>query len=641
MAEAVAQAIEGGSALAVEAGTGVGKTYAYLVPALLSGRRVLVSTATKALQDQLFSRDLPAVSRALARPVRAALLKGRSSYLCQHRLELAWQLAGARDRYLGAWLSRIERWAQGTDSGDLAEVSGLDERSEVIPLVSSTRDNCLGGDCPKFKTCHLNAARKAALGADLVVVNHHLYFADLTVRESGMAELLPSMEVLIFDEAHQLNEIGVQFLGQVFSSAQLLDWGRDMVGAGLELARGLSDWTQLSGAVEQASRVLRLSMEAGARREGGARRWRWTQETPEGCQPKDWSEAVVSLTQALQHAVQALLAVAQSSPDLARLSERGQELLQRLQALHAPLADDHARWLEVGQGYRLVLVPLDAAQAFGERVLRDAGTSPRSWVFASATLGTDEALSWFTRPLGLQAVRTLRVPSPFDYGRQAALHVPAGLPRPNDPAHAPAVAQMVQRWGGALGGRTLVLTTTLRALRTVADALSRWSEAEGGPTILVQGRQSKRELLERFRLGAGAAEGATGCILVASASFWEGVDVPGEALQLVVIDKLPFPPPDDPLVEARSRQLDAQGVGAFAGYFLPSAAMSLKQGAGRLIRREADRGVLVVCDVRLRQMGYGKTLLASLPPMRWLADEAAMDQALERLLTTASTTDRP
>jgi ATP-dependent DNA helicase DinG len=640
MALAVARTIEQGGALVVEAGTGVGKTFSYLVPALLSGERILLSTATKTLQDQLFGRDLPRLVEALGLPVRTALLKGRASYLCLQRLELARRDATLPDRIAVRTLAKIEQWAQATRTGDLAELPGLDERSPVIPLVTSTRENCLGSQCPKFRSCHVNLARRDALAADVVVINHHLFFADLAVRETGMAELLPTVRVAIFDEAHQLNETGVQFLGRQLGTGQVLDFARDLLGAGLQLARGLVPWQELAAGVERAARDLRLAV---GRQPPGAR-LRWAGEAPAGVDTTAWGDALAQLERACGDAIAALDTVSELAPDFVRLHERASELAARTQRFAGECEPGAVRWVDAGQQLRLVESPLDIAQAVQEKLLRRvdpvsgeaADTNARAWIFTSATLGDDARLSWFTEPCGLGEAEVLRVGSPFDYAAQAALYVPRDIARPNEAEHSGDVAALAGDGALRLGGRTMVLTTTLRALRAIGDALQRRFEGGGELEVLVQGQWPKRRLIERFR--AGNAEGAPGCILVASASFWEGVDVPGEALQLVVIDKLPFPPPGDPLVEARAQRLQAQGRSPFNDYFVPEAAVALKQGAGRLIRRESDQGVLVVCDTRLATMGYGRRLLAAVPPMRRLASRAEFDEALDAL-TRASTTD--
>jgi ATP-dependent DNA helicase DinG len=639
MALAVARTIEEGGALVVEAGTGVGKTFSYLVPALLSGERVLLSTATKTLQDQLFGRDLPRLVQALGLPVRTALLKGRGSYLCLHRMELARHDASLPDRTSARTLAKIEEWSQATRTGDLAELPGLDERSPLIPLVTSTRENCLGAQCPKFRACHVNLARREALAADVVVINHHLFFADLAVRESGMAELLPTVRVAIFDEAHQLNETGVQFLGAHLSTGQLLDFSRDLLAAGLQQARGLADWQQVASTTERAARELRLVV---GKTWAGAK-LRWTGDAPEQVAPQPWLHALDELRQACTQAIQALATVSEISPDFVRLHERAALLAERAERFGGPCAAGAVRWVDVGTQLRLVESPLDIAQAVQDKMLRhgseEGQESRRAWIFTSATLGDDPALRWFTEPCGLTGAQVLRVGSPFDYDTQAAVYVPRQLPKPNDPAHSAQVAALAGDAVGRLGGRTMVLTTTLRALRAIGEVLQARFEGSTEVEVLVQGQWPKRRLIERFR--EGASQGGAGCVLVASASFWEGVDVPGDALQLVIIDKLPFPPPGDPLVEARAQRLEGQGRSAFNEYFVPEAAVALKQGAGRLIRRESDQGLLVVCDTRLASMGYGRRLLAALPPMRKIESPEEFNEALDRLapVTRSSTTD--
>lgn len=646
MAVAVARTMEEGGALVVEAGTGVGKTFSYLVPALLSGERVLLSTATKALQDQLFARDLPRLAQTLGTPVRMALLKGRGSYLCLYRMEQARHDAAGQDRGVARVLAKVEAWSQSTRSGDLAELAGLDERSPVIPLVTSTRENCLGSQCPRFRDCHVHLARREALAADIVVINHHLFFADVAVRESGMAELLPTVRVVVFDEAHQINETGVQFLGMQLSTGQLIDFSRDLLAVGLQHARGLADWTGLAGMVELSARDWRLAV-------GGERvaaKLRWTDEAPEGTDDNLWKATLARVAQACAQAQEALDTMSEIAPDFVRLYERGSELLAKVGRFSGPGNPDAVRWVDVGAQLRLIESPLDIADAMRTRLLAAPAESSesdgwpdeaaamrgRAWIFTSATLGDDECLTWFTERAGLQDAEILRVASPFDYAAQAAMYVPRHLPSPADPAHSSALAQWVGDACAQLGGRTLVLTTTLKALRAIGEALKNRFGSAADIEVLVQGEWPKRRLMERFREGSDG--GRPGCVLVASATFWEGFDVPGDALELVVIDKLPFPPPGDPLVEARTHKIEQSGGKAFKSYALPEAAVALKQGAGRLIRRESDRGILVVGDTRLVTMGYGKRLLAALPPMRRLETAGDFEEAL-RALTRTSTTD--
>jgi len=626
-AQAVAQALDARSALVVEAGTGVGKTFAYLVPLLLAGRRALVSTATKSLQDQLFLRDLPRLAEALGVPLRRALLKGRSSYLCLHRLAQAGQPVhgaghAADTRALAGALARVERWAVATRNGDLAELDGLDERSPVIALVTSTRENCLGSECPRWRDCHLVAARREAMAADLVVVNHHLFFADLALRDSGVAELLPSVDAVVFDEAHQLVEAGVQFLGKTLASAAVLDFARDMQVAGLQHARGLRPWAELAGACETAARDLRLLGGPAAR---SAQRRRWA-DVAEGPEAAEFQDALHALAAAAEAAADALDVVSALAPDLARLGERAGELGRLAWHFTEDADDEHVRWVDLsGAHLRLVESALDLRDML--RAQRAGGG--RAWVFTSATLGDDERLSWFTVPAGLDDARVLRLGSPFDHAAQARLWVPQGLPRAGDAGHVQAVAGVAARCARQLGGRSFVLTTTLRALAPLAQRL-RELLAGDGIEVLVQGEAPKRALLQRYAEQPRA-------VLVGSQSFWEGIDMPGDALQCVVIDKLPFPPPTDPLVEARVRRVERAGGKAFEACFVAEAAVSLKQGAGRLIRTETDRGLLVVCDERLVTQRYGARLRAALPPMPLWRDEA---QALAWLDTLAAAAPR-
>jgi len=498
------------------------------------------------------------------------------------------------------------------------------------------------------------------------------------VRESGVAELLPTVRVTVFDEAHQLNEIGVNFLGQELSTVQLLELARDAHATGLSLAGGLVDWAGLSQRLETATRDWRL--QAGQRRSNV--RLRWAGQAPEGLAPEGWLAALDDLGQALQALQEGLDQVTELAPDFVRLHERAQALRQRCAQFQQPAEADVVRWAEVSQALRVVQAPLDIADTFarltgaGATAAPDAVPQPaapaergfaaaarpagmttepgarapgavqepeqvpeqvpalvpaptRCWIFTSATLGDGPDLRWFTGPCGLDGARTLRVHSPFDYARQAALYVPEDFSEPGERSHSLEVAQLALQAARRLGGRTLVLTTTLNAMRTMGEYLHTQLDTGLGLELLVQGQSPKRRLMERFREGASGGQG--GCILVASASFWEGFDVPGDALQLVVIDKLPFAPPDDPVFEARGERLKREGRSVFMDLALPEAAVTLKQGAGRLIRSEADRGILVVCDHRLSRKGYGLRLLSALPPMRRLSDRAEFDAALAEL----------
>jgi ATP-dependent DNA helicase DinG len=609
MALGVAQAIEDRSALVAEAGTGVGKTFAYLVPTLLSGARALVSTATKSLQDQLFLRDIPRLREALQLPVTVALLKGRSSYLCLHRMNQARHAETLPDRWAVRTLAKVEQWSHVTTSGDLAELDGLDERSSVIPLVTSSRENCLGQECPQFRQCHVVKARREAMLADVVVVNHHLFFADMALRDTGVAELLPSVEVALFDEAHQLTEAGVQFLGTTLGSAQVIDFARDMLGAGLQQARGLAPWQELAGACDRTARELRIAAVGSLESLRGTLKLRWSERAGRDA----FVVALQGIAQSCEAAVSGLKLVAEMSPDFVKLIERATQMAALAHRFGVPADDGNVRWIDVSPHQaRLVESPLDIRDALREQM----AASPKAWVFTSATLGDDDRLSWFTESAGLTDARTLRLGSPFDYAAHARLYIPRGFPKPNEPDHAASVAILAARCARALGGRTFVLTTTLRALQSVGERLRAEFEAQGDSIqVLMQGQIPKRQLMQQFLAQPRS-------VLVGSQSFWEGIDVPGDALQCVLIDKLPFPPPNDPLVEARVKRLESEGRNPFADYFVAEAAVSLKQGAGRLIRSETDRGLLVVCDPRMAGMNYGKRLRDALPSMTLVATEA-------------------
>ncbi len=612
MALAVARAIEQRQALVVEAGTGVGKTFAYLVPVLLSGRRALISTATKSLQDQLYWRDLPRVRDALNVPVRTALLKGRESYLCLHRMKQS-RHGDASGAASVRTLTKIQRWSQTTTTGDLSEVEGLEERSPVLPQVTSTRDNCLGSQCPDFQACHVVRARRDAMAADVVVVNHHLFFADMALRDTGVAELLPSVDIAVFDEAHQLVDTGVQFLGLTLSSAQALDFARDALAAGLQHARGLAPWPEIVQRVDRSARDLRLAFG-----ERITSRLRW----PVADDAAAFFDALRWLGVACEQAAEAMDSCSELDPAFSLLADRARELTHRAHHLADPAADGRVRWVDLTTHHvRLIETPLDIAASLTQQRER----TPKAWVFTSATLGDDDALSWFTEPTGLTDAQTLKLGSPYDHAGNARLWLCADAPKPDDPSHAHYVADVAARCATQLRGRTIVLTTTLRALSRIAEALRARLHGDGVTmTVLMQGEQPKRVLLERLR-------DQPDTVLVASQSFWEGIDVSGDALQCVIIDKLPFPPPNDPLIEARARRIEAEGGSAFNRCFVAEAAMALKQGAGRLIRSETDRGLLVVCDPRMARMAYGKRLRNALPPMTLITTWAQADAWLQTL----------
>jgi ATP-dependent DNA helicase DinG len=602
MAGRVAAALARREILTVEAGTGTGKTFAYLVPALLSGARVLVSTGTRTLQDQLYAKDLPLVGAALGRPAKVALLKGRTNYLCRHRLDQA--PGQGRDDML----ARIRSWSRTTRSGDLAEVAGLADSHPVWAQVTSTRDNCLGGRCPQLTGCHVALARRQALEADIVIVNHHLLLADLALKEDGFGDLLGAADAIILDEAHQIPDLAAQFFGAHVSSRRI-DSLLDEVQAELVKGCGLTPDAHAS-AVSAVRLVQSCVARLCASAAGGVGRIAWTEaSSPVAEGVTDLSHAVAALAQALRAAGEETVARA--------LGERASELAASLERIAAVADLEGARSLEMTAGNRfaLSLLPFDIAARF--QALIEA--HPCSWVFTSATLSLGEDFTPFTGRLGLDDCATLKIDSPFDYPRQSLLYLPAHMPLPASPQFLPAVMDVALELIDASRGGAFVLFTSHRAL---AGAAAIWREQQSrtaGYRLLVQGEGPREQLLREFREDGSA-------VLLGTTSFWEGVDVKGSALRLVVIEKLPFASPDDPLVRARVEHLESTGKSAFREFQLPEAALALKQGVGRLIRSEEDFGAVAICDPRLMGRSYGKVFLGALPPMTVTRDrQAAVD----------------
>ncbi|WP_321876561.1 ATP-dependent DNA helicase [Paraburkholderia bannensis] len=617
-----AAAESGDNTLIVEAGTGTGKTYAYLVPAMLWGGKVIVSTGTKHLQDQLFARDIPTVRDALAVPVSIAMLKGRSNYLCHYYLQRTADNGRLPSRQETAYLQEIIRFAKITRSGDKAELASVPETAAVWSMVTSTRDNCLGQECPNYKDCFVMQARREAQQADVVVVNHHLFFADIMLRDTGMAELLPSANTIIFDEAHQLPETATLFFGETLSTTQFLELARDCVAEGLSHARDAVEWVKLGAGLERAARDVRLAFKEDSLRVS-------ITQLPEDHPLFDTLDTLQTELGALANA---LASQAERAESLGACLRRARELQGVLNGWTSPGAvaevvasdnkrekegegdearypddDEKVRWVEVfSHTVQLHETPLSVAPIFAKQ---RAGV-PRTWIFTSATLSVRGDFTHYAAQMGLSSRRSMTLPSPFDYPQQGLLYVPRNMPQPSSPQFTDAVFDAALPAIEASGGGVFMLCTTLRAVNKIADRLRDTIEARGWKTpLLVQGDASRTELLERFRAYGNA-------ILVGSQSFWEGVDVRGDALSLVVIDKLPFAPPDDPVLAARLDALTKKGLSPFAVHQLPQAVITLKQGAGRLIRAETDRGVLMICDTRLVDKPYGRRIWQSLPPFK-------------------------
>ncbi|WP_417066661.1 ATP-dependent DNA helicase [Niveibacterium terrae] len=601
MAQSIAAAIQGNRVLVAEAGTGTGKTYAYLVPALLSGSKVILSTGTKTLQDQLFHRDLPAVRDALKRPVSIALLKGRANYVCPYHLERAQSEGRFQSLEDAQAIHQIARWAKRTQTGDKAECNEVPEDSMAWLSATSTRENCLGQDCPHVKDCFVLAARRTAQESEVVVVNHHLFFADVMLRDEGLAELLPTCNTVIFDEAHQLPETASLFFGESVSTGQLLDLARDTRAEAMVGAKDFMPLQDATRSLEKAARDLRLALPGENLRLGAAQL-----DELVGLAP-----ALGRLEDEMTRFVALLESQAERSEGLQRCWERSTELADRLARWRLPPGPEIVRWAELySQSASLNATPLHVAGLFRKQIEGCA----RAWIFTSATLAVGRDFRHYCAELGLDALdpppETALWGSPFHYAEQALLYAPSGMPDPNSRDYIDAVVEAAWPAICAAKGRAFVLCTSLRAMQRIHAELQSRVERDGlGFPMLLQGQGSRTELLERFRRLGNA-------ILVASQSFWEGVDVPGDALSLVVIDKLPFAPPDDPLLAARIAAMREEGRNPFMEYQLPRAVINVKQGAGRLIRSEHDRGVLMICDPRMIEKPYGRRVWQSLPPMK-------------------------
>lgn len=597
MAQAIERAIQGNKQLIAEAGTGTGKTFAYLVPALLSGGKVIISTGTKTLQDQLFTRDLPNVRDALKVPVTVSMLKGRANYVCHHHLERASQEGRFQSKEDAQYIPIIQAFANNSPSGDKAALTDVPENATVWQQVTSTRDNCLGQDCEHYKECFVMEARKQALAADVVVVNHHLFFADVMLRDEGVAELLPSANTVIFDEAHQLPEVAGLFFGEDISTSMLLDVAREATMAYLSTAKDCVDLDDKAKVLEKACKDFRLVFKYEGSR----------MPAQKALALKNFSDAFADMQTALNNLAAVLEAQAERDPSIEKCWQRAEELIVQLNSWINASNPNLVRWVEVfTMSVQLHATPLSVADGFGKQL----NAEPRAWIFTSATLAVKSDFSHYMTQMGLHNAETGYWQSPFDYGNQALLYAPTDMPDPNTSVYPASVAAVSLSVIQASEGRAFVLCTSLKAMREV-HALLKESFADNGLEypLLMQGDTTRTELLDRFRQHGNA-------VLVGSQSFWEGVDVRGEALSAVIIDKLPFAPPDDPVLSARIDKMKAEGRNAFMEYQLPYSVITLKQGAGRLIRDEQDRGVLVICDPRLINKPYGRRIWQSLPPFK-------------------------
>lgn len=623
MAKAIADAIAGQRTLIAEAGTGTGKTFAYLVPALLWGGKVIVSTGTKNLQDQLFLRDIPTVRKALNAPVSVALLKGRSNYVCHFHLERTLQNGRMTSRDDVGYLREISRFMKTTGSGDKAELSKVPETAPIWNLVTSTRDTCFGAECQYYQDCFVMKARKEAQQADVVVVNHHLFFADVALKDTGVAELLPTANTVIFDEAHQLPETATMFFGDTVSTSQILELCRDVLAEGLSHARDGADWAAVVAPVERAARDLRLAFPEDIVRLA----------VSQIAASSVFFPALETLRGNIDDMIVVLDKQSERAESIEQCRTRAVELTQRLanwnDARDNSASDEsqaYVLWVEAfTSSLQLHRTPLSIAPIFNKQ---REGT-PRAWIFTSATLAVKNDFHHYTSQMGLWDEPAQSWPSPFNYEQQGLLYVPANLPQPNSYEYTDAVIDAALPAIIAAGGRTFLLCTTIRAVNRAAERLREEFSQRGLPfPLMVQGEAGRTELLDRFRAAGNG-------VLIGSQSFWEGVDVRGEALSLVIIDKLPFSPPDDPVLAARIAELEKKGLSGFVHHQLPAAIINLKQGAGRLIRDENDSGVLMICDPRLISKGYGRRIWQSLPPFKRTREISAVEEFFARRGTSA------
>lgn len=626
MAKAIAHAISNQSTLIAEAGTGTGKTFAYLVPALLWGGKVIVSTGTKNLQDQLFLRDIPSVRKALNAPVSVALLKGRANYVCHFHLERTLQNGRLTSRDDVGYLREISRFMKTTSSGDKAELSKVPETASIWNLVTSTRDTCMGAECQYYQDCFVMKARKEAQQADVVVVNHHLFFADVALKDTGVAELLPSANTIIFDEAHQLPDTATLFFGETISTSQVLELCRDVLAEGLSHARDGADWASTVTPVERAARDLRLTFPQDIVRLAV------NQIAPSSA----FFPALETLKEQLDNMIAVLQKQAERAETIEQCRVRALELAMRLDAWNKPkteeviIGQESVLWVEAySTSLQLHQTPLSIAPIFNKQ---REGT-PRTWIFTSATLAVKNDFNHYSAQMGLWDEPAKSWPSPFEYGEQGLLYVPTSLPQPNSPEYTDAVIDAALPVIEAAGGGAFLLCTTIRAVNRAAERLREEFERRQLPfPLMVQGEAGRTELLDRFRAAGNA-------VLIGSQSFWEGVDVRGDALSVVIIDKLPFSPPDDPVLAARIEALERKGMNGFMHHQLPAAIINLKQGAGRLIRDERDKGVLMICDPRLISKPYGKRIWQSLPPFKRTRELAVVQEFFATIDAAATGTE--
>lgn len=606
MARKISESIKNQTSLVVEAGTGTGKTFAYLVPALRSDKKVIISTGSKNLQEQLFSKDLPIIKKALDYTGKISLLKGRANYLCLERLYHQYAAAGDLDKGLRVDLARVKNWSIKTKDGDISKCTTVTEDNAIWPILTSTNDSCLGSDCEHYNDCYVVKARKRAMNADVVVVNHHLFLADVVVKDTGFGELIPKAEVMIFDEAHQLPDLACHYFGQQLTSRQLFDLAKEISLTYRTEVKDMSQLQQCADKLQKCTQDLRLVINQQASK--GNLRFLFNQEPVK--------EEIAYLFDTLNFCHEVLLLAVGRSSALDNCFDRVNQyktLLDRLTETHVT---GFSYWYETSYNHFVfALTPLSVSDKFTELLTERKG----SWIFTSATLSVNNQLDYFTQRLGLTNADSLILESPFDYLHQTIMCVPRYMPSPNEHGIAEKLVELLLPVIEANNGRCFFLCTSYAMMNALAK---QFRELTALP-VLVQGETSKVKLLEQF-INSGNA------LLIATSSFWEGIDVRGDTLSCVIIDKLPFTSPDDPLIKARMEDCQLQGGDAFNDVQLPEAVITLKQGVGRLIRHHDDRGAIIICDNRLVMRPYGAIFLNSLPPSPRTRD---LDKVIDFLLT--------
>ena len=612
MANMVDSALLKQESLIIEAGTGTGKTFAYLAPALMKGGKVIISTATKNLQDQLFNKDIPKIREALNIPVKVNLLKGRSNYLCQLRLEET----ARQDQFVneedGVHFEKIKKFNDHSKTGEISEVQGVPELASVWPMVTSTADHCLGQSCDFAKSCFFLKARKEALSAEIVIVNHHLFFADFVLKDEEVSEILPKANTIIFDEAHQLPDIASIFFGNNLSTNEILKLVQDIQALFEKIGKSKKKLATHSLQIIENINNLRALFPA--------QNHRLTYEKIQNFE--DFTSSLQSINNILLKFDKFFSLIDDQSPEQKKIYERYSKVCEKLSPWLTKKNNNYVYWLDIfSKSIQLNMTPFSIAESFD----KFKAENKMSWIYTSATLAVNESFNFFQSMMGLNQAKAKKLDSPFDFKNNACLYVPNNMPEPNSVLFTLSLIKKIYPLIQAAKGRTFILSTSLKAMSEISALLkNEFDERNINLPILTQGEDSKKILIDRFKSYGNA-------ILIGSMSFWEGIDVRGSSLSLVIIDKLPFQSPGDPVFESKINRIKMQGENPFMTFQLPKAIITLKQGAGRLIRDEKDKGVLMICDPRIIDKPYGKRIWKSLPAFKRTRQEIDVTSFLKSL----------